>query len=50
MTDSLLFGLGFGGAIIATSKNKLMRIADESTKNKPDYRDINFGFRCVKDL
>ena len=40
MTDSLLFGLGFGGAIIATSKNILMRIADESTKNKPDYRDI----------
>jgi|TARA_B100000035_G_scaffold119195_1_gene101109 hypothetical protein len=40
MTDSLLFGLGFGGAIIATSKNILMRIADESDKNKPDYRDI----------
>ena len=40
MVDSLLFGLGFGGAIVATSKNILMRIADETTKNKPDYRDI----------
>ena len=40
MADSLLFGLGFGGAIVATSKNILMRIADENTKNKPDYRDI----------
>ena len=40
MVDSLLFGLGFGGAIIATTKNILRRIADETTKNKPDYRDI----------
>ena len=40
MVDSLLFGLGFGGAIVATSKNILRRIADESDKNKPDYRDI----------
>ena len=40
MTDSLLFGLGFGGAIVATTKNILMRIADETTKKKPDYRDI----------
>ena len=40
MADSLLFGLGFGGAIVSTSKNILMRIADESVKNKPDYRDI----------
>ena len=40
MIDSLLFGLGFGGAIVSTSKNILMRIADESDKKKPDYRDI----------
>ena len=40
MADSLLFGLGFGGAIVATSKNILKRIADENTKKKPDYRDI----------
>ena len=40
MVDSLLFGLGFGGAIVATTKNILRRIADETTKKKPDYRDI----------
>ena len=40
MADSLLFGLGFGGAIVATTKNILRRIADENTKKKPDYRDI----------
>ena len=40
MADSLLFGLGFGGAIVSTSKNILMRIADEMVKKKPDYRDI----------
>jgi len=40
MADSLLFGLGFGGAIISTTKNILMRVAEESDKNKPDYRDI----------
>ncbi|GAG84275.1 unnamed protein product, partial [marine sediment metagenome] len=40
MVDSLLFGLGFGGAIVATTKNILKHIADESVKNKPDYRDI----------
>ena len=40
MVDSLLFGLGFGGAIVATSKNIIRRIAEESDKNKPDYRDI----------
>jgi len=40
MADSLLFGLGFGGAIIATTKNILRRIADENIKKKPDYRDI----------
>ena len=40
MTDSLLFGLGFGGAIIATTKNILRRVADEMVKDKPDYRDI----------
>ena len=34
MSDSLLFGLGFGGAIVATTKNILRRIADENTKKK----------------
>ena len=40
MVDSLLFGLGFGGAIIATIKNLGMRINEENKKNRPDYRDI----------
>ena len=40
MVDSLLFGLGFGGAIIATIKNLGMRINKENKKNRPDYRDI----------
>ena len=40
MADSLLFGLGFGGAIVSTTKNILMRIDDEMDKDKPDYRDI----------
>jgi len=40
MADSLLFGFGFGGAIVSTTKNILMRVAEESGKNKPDYRDI----------
>ena len=40
MADSLLFGLGFGGAIIATIKNLGMRINEENKKNRPDYRDI----------
>ena len=39
MADSLLFGLGFGGAIISTVKNVLMRIASESEKKTTQYRD-----------
>ena len=40
MVDSLLFGLGFGGAIISTIKNLGMKINKESKKNRPDYREI----------
>ena len=39
MADSLLFGLGFGGAIISTVKNVLMRIASESEKKTTQYRE-----------
>ncbi len=39
MLDSLLFGLGFGGAIISTVKNVLMVIADENEKKSPDYEE-----------
>ena len=37
MLDSLLFGLGFGGAIVSTVKNVLMIVATESEKKSPDY-------------
>ena len=40
MADSLLFGLGFGGAIISTIKNLGMKINRESKKDRPDYREI----------
>tara|TARA_R100001509_G_scaffold67900_3_gene37697 strand:- start:54 stop:9431 length:9378 start_codon:yes stop_codon:yes gene_type:complete len=40
MVDSLLFGLGFGGAIISTIKNLGMKINEENKKDRPDYREI----------
>ena len=39
MVDSLLFGLGFGGAIVSTIKNVSMRMYDESQKKSSDYED-----------
>jgi hypothetical protein len=39
MLDSLLYGLGFGGAGIATIKNLVMRMYDETQKKSPDYED-----------
>ena len=38
--DSLLFGLGFGGALISTVKNILMKVATQAEKNSPQYQDI----------
>ena len=40
MADSLLFGLGFGGAIISTAKNITMKIMDESERKSPDYEEV----------
>ena len=40
MVDSLLFGLGFGGAAISTVKNVLMKLATESEKKRPDYQEL----------
>ena len=44
MIDSLLFGLGFGGAIISTLKNLGLRINEENKKadkgESTDYQDI----------
>ena len=40
MVDSLLFGLGFGGAAISTVKNVLMKLATEKEKKSPAYQDV----------
>ena len=44
MVDSLLFGLGFGGAIVSTLKNLALRIHEENKKADKglatDYQDI----------
>ena len=45
MLDSLLFGLGFGGAVISTVKNVLMVVANESEKKSPDYEEAVFEFK-----
>jgi hypothetical protein len=39
MADSLLFGLGFGGAAISTVKNVLRIVMQESDKKSPDYEE-----------
>ena len=39
MLDSLLFGLGFGGAIVSTVKNVGLKIFDESKRKSPDYEE-----------
>ena len=39
MLDSLLNGLGFGGAILSTVKNLGMRLLSESEKKSPKYID-----------
>jgi hypothetical protein len=39
MVDSLLFGLGFGGAAISTVKNVTRVIMQETDKKSPDYEE-----------
>jgi hypothetical protein len=39
MADSLLFGLGFGGAAISTVKNVLLKVMEESSYKSPDYEE-----------
>jgi hypothetical protein len=39
MADSLLFGLGFGGAAISTVKNVVLKVMQESDKKSPDYEE-----------
>ena len=39
MADSLLFGLGFGGAIVSTVKNVAREILSQSERKSPDYEE-----------
>jgi hypothetical protein len=39
MLDSLLFGLGFGGAAISTVKSVLLKVMEEHEKKSPDYEE-----------
>jgi hypothetical protein len=39
MSDSLLFGLGFGGAAVSTVKNVLRVVLTEKEKKSPDYEE-----------
>jgi len=39
MADSLLFGLGFGGAAISTVKNVLLKIMGQHEKKNPKYEE-----------
>jgi hypothetical protein len=39
MADSILFGLGFGGAFISTVKNVMRVVMQESDKKSPDYEE-----------
>ena len=37
MMDSLLRGLGIGGAVVSTIKNIILKVKQESQKKRPDY-------------
>ena len=39
MLDSLLFGLGFGGAAISTVKNVVLELAKQDSKKAPKYEE-----------
>ena len=39
MADSLLRGLGFGGAAVATGKNVVLEIIDQYESKRPDYKE-----------
>ena len=43
MVDSILFGLGFGGAIISTVKNVARRLLAESERKSPEYEEAIFN-------
>jgi hypothetical protein len=43
MLDSILFGLGFGGAAISTVKNVILELAKQGEKKAPKYEDAVWG-------
>ena len=42
MVDSLLRGLGYGGAAVATAKNLLLDVYERSKRNRPEYVDASW--------
>ena len=43
MIDSLLFGLGFGGAIISTVKNVIRELKFQYDRKNPKYEEAVFN-------
>jgi len=43
MLDSILFGLGFGGAAISTVKNVILELAKQGEKKAPKYENAVWG-------
>ena len=42
MSDTLLRGLGFGGAVVSVVKNAILRAKKESEKDRPNYEKIAY--------
>ena len=42
MSDTLLRGLGFGGAVVSVVKNAILRAEKESKKDRPNYEKIAY--------
>ena len=42
MSDTLLRGLGFGGAVVSVIKNAILRAEKESKKDRPNYEKIAY--------
>ena len=42
MMDSILRGLGIGGAVVSTVKNIALKLAQESEKKRPKYQDATW--------
>lgn len=40
VADSILRGLGFGGAVVSTGKNMVLKAIEEYKSGRPDYTDV----------